>query len=222
MLNLLVNHQNLTAWIQEIRRTRMRNRHWHFEKQDVTWQILPAPITFAFGQRSGDASGKPRCVLQSTSTLQCHAQKMLGASYGEKAFVLINKWCHFLGGNHTYWDFLCGKRWDGMRLRSCQDRPRSTSSALIIIVINKCFGSTEKKTRAAGTARVCRFAKPPLHSDKELSTITKKERGNCDKVVRRDGKGGPCQKGFTFTVLLPCNIHLRHTGFSNNCSLATA
>jgi hypothetical protein len=42
----------------------------------------------------------------------------------------------------------------------------------------------EKKIHAAGTARVVRFAKPPLKSDKEMS---KKERGNHD-VVSRDGK----------------------------------
>ncbi|RXN27706.1 piggyBac transposable element-derived 3-like protein [Labeo rohita] len=43
----------------------------------------------------------------------------------------------------------------------------------------------EKKIHAAGTARVCRFANPPLKPDKEMS---KKERGNHDEVQSRDGK----------------------------------
>uniref|UniRef100_A0A3B4CEN1 PiggyBac transposable element-derived protein domain-containing protein n=1 Tax=Pygocentrus nattereri TaxID=42514 RepID=A0A3B4CEN1_PYGNA len=41
------------------------------------------------------------------------------------------------------------------------------------------------KIHAAGTARVSRFARPPLQSDKEMA---KKPRGSCDEVVSRDGK----------------------------------
>ncbi|XP_042558961.1 piggyBac transposable element-derived protein 3-like [Clupea harengus] len=43
----------------------------------------------------------------------------------------------------------------------------------------------EKKIHAAGTARVCRFAKPPLKTDKEMK---KKGRGSHDEVRSRDGK----------------------------------
>lgn len=43
----------------------------------------------------------------------------------------------------------------------------------------------ERKIHAAGTARVSRFARPPLQSDKEMA---KKPRGSCDEVVSRDGK----------------------------------
>lgn len=43
----------------------------------------------------------------------------------------------------------------------------------------------EKKIYAAGTARVCRFAKPPLISDKDMA---KKVRGNHDEIRSRDGK----------------------------------
>ncbi|MGH0136951.1 UNVERIFIED_CONTAM: hypothetical protein FKN15_037488 [Acipenser sinensis] len=43
----------------------------------------------------------------------------------------------------------------------------------------------EKKIHVAGTARVCRFAKPPLKTDKEMS---KKGRGSHDEVRSRDGK----------------------------------
>ncbi|XP_056320827.1 piggyBac transposable element-derived protein 3-like [Danio aesculapii] len=43
----------------------------------------------------------------------------------------------------------------------------------------------EKKIHAAGTARICRFANPPLKTDKEMS---KKERGNHDQVRSTDGK----------------------------------
>ncbi len=43
----------------------------------------------------------------------------------------------------------------------------------------------EKKIHAAGTARLSRFANPPLKADKEMS---KKERGNHDEVQSRDGK----------------------------------
>ncbi|XP_056116469.1 piggyBac transposable element-derived protein 3-like [Rhinichthys klamathensis goyatoka] len=43
----------------------------------------------------------------------------------------------------------------------------------------------EKKIHAAGTARLCRFANPPLKTDKEMS---KKTRGNHDEVRSRDGK----------------------------------
>ena len=43
----------------------------------------------------------------------------------------------------------------------------------------------EKKIHAAGTARVCRFAKSPLQTDKEMS---KKGRGSHDEVRSRDGK----------------------------------
>uniref|UniRef100_A0A3B1ICF6 PiggyBac transposable element-derived protein domain-containing protein n=1 Tax=Astyanax mexicanus TaxID=7994 RepID=A0A3B1ICF6_ASTMX len=41
----------------------------------------------------------------------------------------------------------------------------------------------ERKIHAAGTARVSRFARPPLQSDKEMA---KKPRGSCDEVVSRD------------------------------------
>ncbi len=43
----------------------------------------------------------------------------------------------------------------------------------------------EKKIHAAGTARLSRFANPPLKADKEM---LKKERGNHDEVQSRDGK----------------------------------
>ncbi|KAL7880514.1 hypothetical protein SRHO_G00027680 [Serrasalmus rhombeus] len=43
----------------------------------------------------------------------------------------------------------------------------------------------ERKINAAGTARVSRFARPPLQSDKEMA---KKPRGSCDEVISRDGK----------------------------------
>ncbi|KAL7396481.1 hypothetical protein ABVT39_006460 [Epinephelus coioides] len=43
----------------------------------------------------------------------------------------------------------------------------------------------ERKIHAAGTARVSRFARPPLQSDKEMA---KKPRGSCDEVVSCDGK----------------------------------
>ncbi|KAL7867876.1 hypothetical protein SRHO_G00092600 [Serrasalmus rhombeus] len=43
----------------------------------------------------------------------------------------------------------------------------------------------ERKIHAAGTARVSRFARPPLQSDKEMA---KKPRGSCDEVISRDGK----------------------------------
>ncbi|KAM4580374.1 piggyBac transposable element-derived protein 3-like [Odontesthes bonariensis] len=43
----------------------------------------------------------------------------------------------------------------------------------------------ERKIHAAGTARVSRFARPPLLSDKEMA---KKPRGSCAQVVSRDGK----------------------------------
>lgn len=43
----------------------------------------------------------------------------------------------------------------------------------------------ERKIHAAGTARVSRFAKPPLQSDKEMA---KKPQGSCDEVVSRDAK----------------------------------
>ncbi|KAL2086003.1 hypothetical protein ACEWY4_019323 [Coilia grayii] len=42
-----------------------------------------------------------------------------------------------------------------------------------------------KNIQAAGTARVCRFANPPLKADKEMS---KKGRGSHDEVRSRDGK----------------------------------
>uniref|UniRef100_A0A672KBA3 PiggyBac transposable element-derived protein domain-containing protein n=1 Tax=Sinocyclocheilus grahami TaxID=75366 RepID=A0A672KBA3_SINGR len=42
-----------------------------------------------------------------------------------------------------------------------------------------------KKIHAAGTARVCRFANPPLQSDKVMA---KMPRGSCDEAVSRDGK----------------------------------
>lgn len=43
----------------------------------------------------------------------------------------------------------------------------------------------EKKIHAAGKARLCRFANPPLKADKEMS---KKMQGNHDEVRSRDGK----------------------------------
>lgn len=43
----------------------------------------------------------------------------------------------------------------------------------------------ERKIYDAGTARVSRFARPPLQSDKE---VAKKPRGSWDEVVSRDGK----------------------------------
>lgn len=43
----------------------------------------------------------------------------------------------------------------------------------------------EKNIHAAGTASACRFAKPPFMSDKDMS---RKERGNYEEVVSRDGR----------------------------------
>lgn len=43
----------------------------------------------------------------------------------------------------------------------------------------------EKKIHAAGTARVCRFANPPLQSDKMMA---KMPQGSCDEAVSHDGK----------------------------------
>ena len=43
----------------------------------------------------------------------------------------------------------------------------------------------ERKIHVAGTARVCRFARPPLQPDKDMA---KKERGNYDEAVSHDGK----------------------------------
>lgn len=43
----------------------------------------------------------------------------------------------------------------------------------------------ERKIHAAETARVSRFSRPPLQSDKEMA---KKPRGSCDEVVSHDGK----------------------------------
>ncbi|CAK6983347.1 piggyBac transposable element-derived protein 3-like [Scomber scombrus] len=43
----------------------------------------------------------------------------------------------------------------------------------------------ERKIPSAGTARVSRFGRPPLQSDKEMA---KKPRGSYDEVISRDGK----------------------------------